>query len=125
MPIKRWLPLEWHAVSDTVYFAALILIAVIADHQGARGASAFTAAVAGSGILLYLISASPLGLFPVLPLRWHSAAEYAAAPLLMLAPPLLYSDCAIVAWGVPLLATFNLLVNAFSDYPETAPACAA
>lgn len=125
MPIKRWLPLEWHAVSDTLYFAALILIAVIADYQGERGASAFTAAVAGSGILLYLITASPLGMFPLLPLRWHSMAEYLAAPVLMVAPPLLYGDCAVVAWGVPVLAAFNLLVNAFSDYPETTPVCAA
>lgn len=57
--------------------------------------------------------------------RWHSIAEYAAAPFLMLTPPLVYADCAIVAWGVPLLAAFNLVVNAFSDYPETAPVCAA
>lgn len=41
---------------------------------------------------------------PVLPLRRHLMAEYAAAPL---------------------LATFNLLVNSFSDYPEIGPACAA
>ena len=117
MPIVRLLSIEVHAISDAIYFALIILLAIILDYSGQALSSAYCGALAASGIALYLISGAPLGFFPLLPLRWHSLIEYAAAPLTMVLPPLLFADSMLASWALPILGAVNLVVNALSDYP--------
>lgn len=117
MPYRRWLPIEVHAVCDAGYFAALILLAVLADFAGHGAAALYAGTLAGGGIMLYLLSGAPLGLFPMISLRWHSVLEYLAVPLTLFLPPWLFPDSPLMVWGLPVLGLVNLAVNALSDYP--------
>ena len=120
MPIFRLLSIEFHAISDAIYFALIILLAIVLDYSGHGLAAAYCGVLAGSGIALYLISGAPLGFFPLLPLRWHSLIEYAAAPLTIVVPPLLFADSILASWALPILGALSLVVNALSDYPAEA-----
>lgn len=84
MSIVRLLPAWLHAVADYAVGGALIAIAlVVGGSAGAIG----TGVVVGATILLVsAITNYPLGLKKTLPFTIHSAGDYLAATLLLVAP---------------------------------------
>jgi hypothetical protein len=84
MSLVRILPAWFHAIAD--YAVALLLIVIPVAVGGPRLAVATGVAV---GIVVAVVSALtryPLGLVKVLPFTLHSAGDYLAAALLVIAP---------------------------------------
>ena len=84
MSLVRALPAWLHAVADYAVGASLIIVALA---SGASGAAVATGVVVGVVVLLVSMATKyPLGVFKVLPFTVHSAGDYLAAALLIVAP---------------------------------------
>jgi hypothetical protein len=82
--LVRALPAWLHAVADYAVGASLIIVALA---SGASGAAVATGVVVGVVVLLVSMATKyPLGVFKVLPFTVHSAGDYLAAALLIVAP---------------------------------------
>lgn len=84
MSIVRLLPAWLHAVADYAVGGALIAIALIVG--GSAGAIGTGVVVGATILLVSAITKYPLGLKKVLPFTLHSAGDYLAATLLLVAP---------------------------------------
>ena len=133
MSLIRLLPAWFHAIADYAVGAGLILIALVV---GGSAAAVATGVVVGATVLaVSLITKYPLGAVKVLPFTIHSAGDYLAAALLLLAPFALGfsgSDSGLsvvyVVAGVAVLAV-SLITNyqyspavAVAAVPAPAPA---
>ena len=84
MSLVRLLPAWLHAIADYAVGATLIVVALAVG--GSTGAVA-TGVVVGTVVLIVsLLTRYPLGLLKVLPFPVHSAGDYLAAGLLVVAP---------------------------------------
>lgn len=84
MSIFRLLPAWFHAIADYAVAAALIIVASVAGGSGkAVGAGVLIGAVV---LVVSMLTRYPLGVFKVLPFTVHSAGDYLAATLLVVAP---------------------------------------
>jgi len=84
MSLIRLLPAWFHAIADYAVAALLIVVPIVAG--GSRLAVATGVTV---GIVVTVVSALtryPLGVVKVLPFTVHSAGDYLAAALLVIAP---------------------------------------
>ena len=84
MSLVRLLPAWLHAVADYAVGLSLIVVAVVA---GGAGKAVAPGVVVGAVVLLVSMATKyPLGVFKVLPFTVHSAGDYLAAALLLIAP---------------------------------------
>ena len=84
MSLVRLLPAWFHAIADYAVGVTLIAVAVIV---GGTGAAVATGVVVGAVVLVVsMLTRYPLGVAKVLPFTVHSAGDYLAAALLVLAP---------------------------------------
>jgi hypothetical protein len=84
MSLVRLLPAWLHAVADYAVGAGLIVIALAV---GGSGKAVGAGVVVGATVLaVSVLTKYPLGVFKVLPFTVHSAGDYLAAALLLLAP---------------------------------------
>ena len=84
MSLVRLLPAWLHAVADYAVGALLIVVALAVG--GSTGAVA-TGVVVGAVVLaVSMLTRYPLGVAKILPFPVHSAGDYLAAALLILAP---------------------------------------
>jgi hypothetical protein len=84
MSIVRILPAWLHAVADYSVGALLVIVALA---SGADGKAVATGVVVGAVVLVVsMLTRYPLGLVKVLPFPVHSAGDYLAAALLIVAP---------------------------------------
>jgi hypothetical protein len=84
MSLVRLLPAWLHAVADYAVGAALIIIAIAV---GGSAAAVATGVVVGVTVLVVsMLTRYPLGVMKVLPFTIHSAGDYLAAALLLVAP---------------------------------------
>lgn len=84
MSLVRLLPAWLHAIADYAVGALLIVVALVA---GDDAASIATGVVVGSVVLVVsMLTRYPLGVAKVLPFTVHSAGDYLAAGLLIVAP---------------------------------------
>jgi hypothetical protein len=84
MSLVRFLPAWFHAIADYAVGITLIAVAFIV---GGTGAAIATGVVVGAVVLLVsMLTRYPLGVAKVLPFTVHSAGDYLAAALLVLAP---------------------------------------
>lgn len=84
MSLVRLLPAWLHAIADYAVGATLVVVALAVG--GSTGAVA-TGVVVGTVVLIVsLLTRYPLGLLKVLPFPVHSAGDYLAAALLVVAP---------------------------------------
>ena|SRR5689334_4282726 len=84
MSLVRLLPAWFHAIADYAVGAGLILAALV---LGGSGAAVATGVVVGVTVLLVsMLTKYPLGVVKVLPFTLHSAGDYLAAALLLVAP---------------------------------------
>jgi hypothetical protein len=82
--LVRLLPAWFHAIADYAVGAGLIVVALAV---GGSGPAVATGVVVGAVILaVSMLTRYPLGVAKVLPFTVHSAGDYLAAALLVLAP---------------------------------------
>jgi hypothetical protein len=84
MSLIKLLPAWFHAVAD--YAVGILLIAVALATGGATKAVATGVVVGAVVLLVSAITRYPLGIVRVLPFTVHSAGDYLAAILLIVAP---------------------------------------
>ena len=84
MSLVRLLPAWFHAIADYAVGALLVIVGLAVS--GSAGAKA-TGIVVGLTVLgVSMLTKYPLGVAKVLPFTVHSAGDYLAAALLVLAP---------------------------------------
>jgi hypothetical protein len=82
--LVRLLPAWFHAIADYAVGATLIIVALAA---GGPGKVVGTGVVVGVTVLIVsMLTRYPLGVVKVLPFTVHSAGDYLAAALLVIAP---------------------------------------
>jgi len=115
MSLVKLLPAWFHAIADYAVGILLIVVAIAAD--GSAGATATGVVVGGVVLLVSALTRYPLGIVKVLPFTIHSAGDYLAAALLIVAPFALdFADSEsglaafYVAMGVAVLAV-SLVTN--------------
>src|SRR2546421_12309821 len=84
MSLVKLLPAWFHAIADYAVGILLIVVAIAAD--GSAGATATGVVVGGVVLLVSALTRYPLGIAKVLPFTIHSAGDYLAAALLIIAP---------------------------------------
>src|ERR1700694_4371355 len=84
MPLVKFLPAWFHAIADYAVGALLIIVALAAS--GSNKATAAGVVVGGAVLLVSALTRYPLGIVKVLPFTLHSAGDYLAAALLVIAP---------------------------------------
>ena len=115
MSLVKLLPAWFHAIADYAVGALLIAVPIIA---GGSDKAVATGIVVGAVLLLVSMSTRyPLGVFKILPFTVHSAGDYLAALLLLVAPFALSFDGSdrglsifYVAAGLAVLAV-SLVTN--------------
>jgi hypothetical protein len=123
MSLVRLLPAWLHAVADYAVGAGLIIIALAV---GGTGAAVATGVVVGAVVLVVsMLTKYPLGVAKVLPFTVHSAGDYLAAALLLIAPFALGfsgSDAGLTAVyvvaGLAVLAVSLITNYQYSDKRE-------
>jgi hypothetical protein len=84
MSLARLLPAWLHAVADYAVGLALVVVALA---SGASAGAVGTGVVVGVTVLIVsMLTRYPLGIAKVLPFTIHSAGDYLAAGLLLVAP---------------------------------------
>ena len=84
MSLVRFLPAWFHAIADYAVGIGLIVVALAV---GGSGVAVATGVVVGAVVLVVsMLTRYPLGIAKVLPFTIHSAGDYLAAALLLLAP---------------------------------------
>ena len=132
MSLTRLLPAWLHAIADYAVGALLIIVAIA---SGVGGAAEATGIVVGATVLLVsVLTRYPLGIVKVLPFKVHSAGDYLAAALLIVAPYATgFSDtnsglaAFYVAMGVAVLAVSLITNYQYSekrDWNKAVPAAA-
>jgi hypothetical protein len=128
MSLVRLLPAWLHAVADYAVGAVLILAALMVG--GTAGAVGTGVVVGATVLVVSMMTRYPLGVVKVLPFQVHSAGDYLAAALLLVAPFALnfrQSDGGLTALyivaGVAVLAV-SLITN-YQYGPQAATASAA
>src|SRR4051794_33013189 len=84
MSLIRLLPAQLHAVADYAVGALLVIVALAVG--GSPGAVAAGVVVGVTVLVVSMLTKYPLGIVKVLPFPMHSAGDYLAAALLVLAP---------------------------------------
>lgn len=84
MSIIKLLPAWLHAVAD--YAVGTLLIVVALAVGGSTGAVATGVVVGATVLVVSMFTRYPLGVVKVLPFAVHSAGDYLAAALLLVAP---------------------------------------
>jgi hypothetical protein len=84
MSLVRLLPAWFHAIAD---YAVGVTLIVVALAVGGSGVAVATGVVVGAVVLVVsMLTRYPLGVAKVLPFTVHSAGDYLAAALLVIAP---------------------------------------
>lgn len=84
MSLVRFLPAWFHAIADYAVAAALIVVALAVG--GSSKAVGTGVAIGVVVLLVSMMTRYPLGVVKVLPFTLHSAGDYLAAALLVIAP---------------------------------------
>ena len=84
MSLVRLLPAWFHAIADYAVGALLVVVAIVAG--GSAGATATGVVVGLTVLAVSMLTKYPLGVAKVLPFPVHSAGDYLAATLLVVAP---------------------------------------
>ena len=126
MSLVRLLPAWFHAVADYAVGGLLIIVALAVG--GSTGAVATGVVVGAVVLLVSMLTRYPLGVVRVLPFTVHSAGDYLAAALLVIAPfTLNFSDgdgglsAFYVVAGIAVLAVSLVTNYQYSDKREWSP----
>ena len=125
MSLVKFLPAWFHAIADYAVGALLIVVPIVAGGSDKAVASGI---VVGAVVLLVSMATRyPLGVFKILPFTVHSAGDYLAATLLVVAPFALSFDGSdsglsvfYVAAGLAVLAVSLITNYQYSPTRQTA-----
>lgn len=127
MSVIRLLPAWLHAVADYAVGGALIVLALIVG--GSAGAVGTGVVVGATVLAVSMLTNYPLGVVKVLPFTIHSAGDYLAATLLLVAPFTLHfnhSDMGLTALyivaGIAVTAVSLITNYQYSGANEVAAA---
>jgi hypothetical protein len=130
MSIVRLLPAWLHAIADYAVGGLLIIVALAVG--GSNGAVATGVVVGAVVLLVSMLTKYPLGVVKVLPFTVHSAGDYLAVALLVIAPFALNfhsGDAGLTAFyivaGIAVLAVSLITNYQYSDKREWSPSHAA
>lgn len=130
MSLIKLLPAWFHAIADYAVGALLIAVALIAG--GSAGAVGTGVVVGATVLVVSMLTRYPLGVAKVLPFTVHSAGDYLAAALLLVAPYALHfsgSDKGLTAFylagGIAVLAVSLITNYQYSPRRQGSPAVAA
>jgi hypothetical protein len=130
MSIVRLLPAWLHAVADYAVGGLLVIVALAVG--GSNGAVATGVVVGGVVLVVSMLTKYPLGVAKVLPFTVHSAGDYLAAALLLIAPFVLNfhsGDAGLTAFyivaGIAVLGVSLITNYQYSPDREWAPGHAA
>jgi hypothetical protein len=84
MSLVRFLPAWLHAIADYAVGISLIVVALVVG--GSAGAVGTGIVVGATVLAVSMLTKYPLGVAKVLPFPVHSAGDYLAAALLLVAP---------------------------------------
>jgi len=120
MSLVKFLPAWFHAIADYAVAALLIAVPLIA---GGSDEAVATGVVVGVVVaIVSMLTRYPLGVVKVLPFTVHSAGDYLAAALLVIAPFALgFTDtdgglaAFYVAGGIAVLAVSLITNYQYSD----------
>ena len=126
MSVVRLLPAWLHAVADYAVGSVLIIIALAV---GGSGKAVATGVVVGATVLVVsMLTKYPFGIAKVLPFTVHSAGDYLAVALLLVAPFALDfhgTDGGLTAVyllaGIAVLAVSLITNYQYSDKREWSP----
>ncbi len=125
MSLVRLLPAWFHAIADYAVGLALIVVAIAVG--GSTGAVATGIVVGATVLLVSMLTKYPLGVAKVLPFTVHSAGDYLAAALLLVAPFALNfhsGDSGLTAFyivgGIAVLAVSLITNYQYSPARQTA-----
>ncbi|WP_131747715.1 hypothetical protein [Frankia sp. Cppng1_Ct_nod] len=124
MSLVRFLPAWFHAIADYAVAALLIIVPLAA---GGSSVAVATGVTVGTVVaVVSMLTRYPLGVVKVLPFQVHSAGDYLASALLVLAPfALAFTDtdgglsAFYIAGGAAVLAVS--LVTNYQYSPRRAP----
>ncbi len=126
MSLVRLLPAWFHAIADYAVAAALIVVPLVAGGSGKAVATGVVVGVVVAAVSM--LTRYPLGVVKVLPFTVHSAGDYLAAALLVVAPFALSftgSDAGLAAFyvvaGLAVLAVSLVTNYQYSPKREWAP----
>ncbi|HEX4493333.1 MAG TPA: hypothetical protein VH914_19170 [Acidimicrobiia bacterium] len=130
MSIVRLLPAWLHAIADYAVGGLLVIVALAVG--GSNGAVATGVVVGAVVLLVSMLTKYPLGVVKVLPFTVHSAGDYLAVALLVIAPFALNfhrGDAGLTAFyivaGIAVLAVSLVTNYQYRDKREWAPSPAA
>ncbi len=131
MSLIRLLPASLHAVADYAVGTLLILVALLVG--GSAGAIGTGVVVGATVLVVSMFTKYPLGVVKVLPFTVHSAGDYLAAALLLIAPFTLhfssgdggltafYVGAGLAVLGVSLITNYQYSPKReWSGAPQTA-----
>src|SRR2546423_11289682 len=116
MSLVRLLPARFHAIADYAVGALLIIVAVAVG--GSAGAVATGIVVGVTVLAVSMLTKYPLGVVKVLPFTVHSAGDYLASALLILAPFVInfrHSDTGLAVFYV-IVGLTVLAVSLVTNY---------
>ena len=126
MSLVRLLPAWFHAIADYAVGITLIIVALAVG--GSTGAVATGVVVGATVLVVSMLTKYPLGIAKVLPFTIHSAGDYLAAGLLLVAPWVLNfadGDSGLTAFyvvaGVAVLAVSLITNYQYSPKRDWAP----
>jgi hypothetical protein len=127
MSLVRLLPAWFHGIADYAV-GALLIVAALA--VGGTGVAVATGVVVGAVVLaVSMLTKYPLGVKKVLPFTVHSAGDYLAAALLLIAPMALgFRDTdgglsgLYAVLGIAVVAVSLVTDYQYSDEVQAAPA---
>ncbi len=90
--------LKAHAINDFVALSFVLVSPWLFSYSEHSLATAYAIAMFIGGILLNVVSDYPLGLFKVLPMKWHRMIELTTPGIFIVTPWLLFSDAGAMPW---------------------------
>ncbi len=84
MSLVKFLPAWFHAIADYAVGVTLVVVALV--NNGSAGAVSTGVVVGAVVLVVSALTKYPLGIVKILPFTVHSAGDYLAAALLIVAP---------------------------------------
>ena len=106
--------LKLHAVGDLIALMFLLVSPWLLGFSQYTTATQYTVALVVIGMGLNFVTNYPLGLFKMLPFKWHRVVELTSPPIFIIAPWYFFADAGLmpcVASAVGVDAVMNSLLT--------------
>ncbi len=113
--MRRLLSPRSHGILDFLVVVFLLLSPLLFDLQ--EPAATFAYVLAGIHLILTVLTAFPMGLIKIIPLRIHGLIEVLVSVFLVFSPYIIgFTEDPMAIWFFPVFGLVVLLVFLISDY---------